>query len=78
MSTPAPAVLILLQHGISGAELARQLGISRQAVSLQLRGETSDASTHDLLELLEDRYGYELASAVSQAIDRSRDERINA
>lgn len=77
-NTPTPAGLILMQAGLSGRELAEALGVTPQAVSYQLAGKTSDAATHPLLELIEERAGYAVASAVAEAIDRAREARASA
>lgn len=72
MSVPSPAALILLQHNITGAQLARTLGVTRQAVSLQLAGGTAETSTA-LLQAIADAGGPELAEKVARSIDTLRE-----
>lgn len=68
---PPRASLLLALAGVTGAQLARVLGVSRQAVSLQLTGGTASTSP-ELLEAIEDLGGPELAGQVAQAIDAER------
>lgn len=74
MSVPNPAALRLLQAGISGAELARRLGVSRQAVSFQLGGHTA-ATSSELLEAIAELGDADLALEVRDLIDTARAER---
>lgn len=71
MSVPGVAALYLLQNGVTGAELARKLGVTRQAVSLQLAGGTASTSP-ELLEAIEELAGEEAARVVGLIVERER------
>lgn len=49
---PRKAVLILLEEGITVTQIARELGVTKQAVSAHLTGRTR-AMSDDLLKWLE-------------------------
>lgn len=75
MSSRAQALLHLA--GVSGADLARDLGLTRAAVSLQLNGGTASTST-ELLEAIAARAGKAVADAVGLAIAGERAARAEA
>jgi predicted transcriptional regulator len=70
-NTPTPAALALIVAGLSGAELAAELGITRSAVSYQLAGKTA-ATSSELLEAIERRGGKALADQVAELIAAER------
>ena len=74
MSIPKPATLALLEAGIQPVELAETLGMSRQAVSQHLAGETASTST-DLLEAIAARGDQHLADKIRTLIDEARQKR---
>lgn len=79
MRQPSPAVLILLQAGITGRQLAGELDLTPQAVSWQLAGRAAETS-EDLLDAIEqvarEAHGEdaadELRGKVARAIDAER------
>lgn len=70
----SPAVLTLLGAGIKPAILARELGVSRQAVSYQLTGQTAETSPR-LLNRIAELGGRQLAETVAAQVDAEREKR---
>jgi transcriptional regulator with XRE-family HTH domain len=57
--------------GISGAQLARRLNVTRSAVSFQLAGRAA-VTNPELLEAIADLGGSDLADTVAGLIDQTR------
>lgn len=72
-----PAALALLGAGITGAQLARDLRLTPQAISFQLAGKAAETSP-ELLARIAQLGGDGLASSVKDLIDQARDARVSA
>lgn len=70
----SPAAVELARHRITGAQLARDLGLTRSAVSFQLCGEAESTSPR-LLDAIAARGGEELAHTIDRLIDEERGRR---
>lgn len=68
---PTKATLILLEEGITVSRIARELGVTKQAVSAHLTGHTKELN-RDLAAWLEANLDADTGTEVLKAIWRSR------
>lgn len=74
-AAPSPATLALMREGIAGKDLAQDLGISPQAISQQLAGQTR--SSPELIDAIKARGTKALAREVATLIEATREKRAS-
>lgn len=66
----SPAMLVLMEHGISLDDIATRLGVTRSAVSLHLVGRSADPTP--VVDVVADLAGEEVARKVAARIVTAR------
>lgn len=64
--TVSPAMLVLMEHGVSLADIAERLGVTRSAVSLHLVGRSADPTP--VVDVIAELAGEEVARQVAARI----------
>lgn len=68
--TVSPAMLVLMEHGVTLDDIATRLGVTRSAVSLHLVGRSADPTP--VIDVIADLAGEEVARKVAARIVATR------
>ena len=68
--TVSPAMLVLMEHGITLDDIATRLGVTRSAVSLHLVGRSADPTP--VVDVVADIAGEDVARQVAARILRAK------